>query len=244
MPRVIRYGARWALFILLPIVLAQWFLLPMPPPVPALRCSAISSGPSPANGIFALVSEGDVRIQRPHRLALVTGMAVASLLSPRRSAWKAVAARRPPRAGGRLLAGIRAVERQRPARHHLGVAVDPAAHHAASGRRRRDARRQRRHPLGTRALADRRGAAGGAVLPARQPRQPVRAWARRRCRWPAGQWERVPASPAAWTIFGTCPSVLTLISLTGLGLGGFRAPVDPLDATLLPGFSVCSRSYR
>ena len=48
--------------------------------------------------------------------------------------------------------------------------------------------------------------------------------------------------PAAWTIFGTCLSVLTLISLTGLGLGGFRAPVDPLDATLLLGF-LCLFSF-
>lgn len=39
-----------------------------------------------------------------------------------------------------------------------------------------------------------------------------------------------------WSVLGTGVAVLTITSLTALGLGGFQAPKDPLDTALLLGF--------
>ena len=48
-------------------------------------------------------------------------------------------------------------------------------------------------------------------------------------------WSAVRFEPI-WSILGTATTVLVLISMTGLGLAGFRPPNDPLDAALLLGF--------
>lgn len=48
--------------------------------------------------------------------------------------------------------------------------------------------------------------------------------------WSAARFEPL------WSVLGTGVAVLTITSLTALGLGGFQAPKDPLDTALLLGF--------
>ncbi|MBW8850637.1 MAG: EAL domain-containing protein [Xanthomonadales bacterium] len=226
---VIRYGARWALFIPPAVLAAHLFLLPVPPLFLPFSVFSNLLGTLAGERIFRLMSEEGARISVRSGLALVSGAAVASFVSA------AIGVLGLLFAGVAPTGGFWQAFAQWSASDLLGLSsVAPSILLLTASRPRRVAARvvdgeatSSEHALWLIIAAllaalfyllvshDSLYALGATTLPLAML-----------------VWSALRFSPA-WTIFGTGLVVVTLVSLTGLGLAGFRAPVDPLDATLL-----------
>lgn len=226
---VIRYGPRWALFIPLPIVLVHLLLLPVPPLFLPFSMFSNLLGTLAGERVFRLVSEGGVRISVRSGMALVAGATVTSLVAatigvtglrlaemiPGDNVWPALA----QWSAGDLL-GITSVA---PTLLLLTTSqsggVDGGLPHGQPGPSERALWLVFAGLLSMLFYVfinhDSLYALAATTLPLA-----LLVWSALRF-------------PPAWTIFGTCLIVVTLVSLTGLGLAGFRAPEDPFDATLL-----------
>lgn len=230
---VIRYGTRWALFIPLPVLFAHLVLLPVPPLFLPFSVFSNLLGTLAGERVFRLVSEDDVRISVRSGLALVTGAAVASLVSAAIGVTGLLLADVVP--GG----GFWPAFAQWSASDLLGItSVAPSILLLTAPRPGRvDGRIDGGYVRGEAAPSEHAlwlivAAMLAALFYLLVSHDSLYALGATTLPLALLVWSALRFSPA-WTIFGTCLAVVTLVSLTGLGLAGFRAPVDPLDATLL-----------
>lgn len=235
---VVRYGSRWALFIPLPILLTHLLLLPVPPLFLPFSVFSNLLGTLAGERVFRLVSESRLRISLRTGLALLAGATATSVVAatigvaglqlaemvPHGSFWPAFA----QWSAGDLL-GITSVAPS----VLLLTAVHPRDVDGGLPRGAPGAIERATWLITAGLLAalfyllvsrDSLYALGATTLPLI-----LLVWSALRF-------------PPAWTVLGTCLVVLVLISMTGLGLAGFRAPADPLDATLLLAF-LCLFSF-
>lgn len=226
---VVRYGPRCALFIPLPVVLAH--LLWEPVPTLFLPFSVLSNvvGTLAGERVFRALSEGPVRIGVRNGLALLCGASVASMLAALigGSGMLATGMADPgtfwPTFAQWSMADLLGIVSLTPS---VLLITQPRPRDITGGLPPGEPRRFEY------ALWACCAALFGALFYLLSLRDSLYALGISTLPLALLVWTAL-RFPPSWTVLGTGVTVVTLTSLTGLGLIGFRAPAAPLDAALL-----------